>query len=617
MGLGALDIVVFVSFMALVVAVSLWVGRKEKSSEDYFLAGRSLAWPLIGLSLLASNISTEHFVGMAGSAFGRVGLAIASYEWMAAVTLVVVALWLLPRFLKAGIYTMPEYLEYRYDSGTRSIMAGYLMALYVVALLATVLYSGAQGLNGIFGFPEQVAGLLYEGDWESLTSDQQGTARFWATVAGAWFIGIVAGAYTIYGGLKAVVWSDLLQGSALIIGGAIVLYLGLKLTGGGTLGENGGVTGGSLAQGWENFVESAKYVDETTGEERSKLSAVLPWNDPELPWIAVFVGGLWIPNLFYWGLNQFITQRTLGAKSLAEGQKGIFFAAFLKILMPFIIVIPGIIAWQQFGPEIMSQAGGDEAKAGEQAYPYMIARIMPPVLTGVMLAALAGAVMSTFSSGINSASTIFTVDFYSKYLNRNATPKKQVFVGRWATAVIAVLACLMAPLPGMFSGVFNYIQEIWGFISPGIVAVFLGGMVFRRAPAIAGRLALIVGPILYAISRVPGWFMESKSETAAGFFRAADRTLMERVVVDGQMTERAAEGLGANAYAFSTLPFLHHMAMIFAVLFVMMGVLAAAKPLPAPRTLPTSDLNVEPWRFRYVAGGAIVLAVAGLYVVFR
>ena len=592
MGLGAIDIAVFVGFMLLVVGVSLWAGRKEKNSEDYFLAGRSLGWGLIGFSLIASNISTEHFVGMAGSAFGRVGLAIASYEWMSAVCLVFVAWWLLPKFLKAGIYTMPEYLEYRYDRTSRSIMAGYLMVLYVVALLATVLYSGAQGLNGVFGFPEQIAGILYDGEWASLTADQQDRARLLATMAGAWMIGIIAAVYTIYGGLKAVVWSDLLQGGALLMGGAIVLYLGLKLTGGGVLGENGGVSGGSVIEGWKTFAESARYVDEN-GIERTKLSVILPWNDPDVPWLAVFVGGLWIPNLFYWGLNQFITQRTLGAKNLAEGQKGIFLACVFKLLIPFIIVIPGIIAWQQFGPEIMAQAGGDEAKAGEQAYPYMIAQMMPTVLRGVMLAALAGAIMSTFNSGINSASTIFTIDFYSKYINKNSTPRNQVVVGRWSTGVIAVLACLMAPLPGMFSGVFAYIQEIWGFISPGIVAVFLGGMVFKKAPPLAGRLALIVGPIVYAIFRTPGWFLARQGEA-------------------GELG-----GLLQALYNFSTIAFLHHMFIIFIGLFAMMGIVAALKPLPEPRVLPVSEVNVEPWKLQYVVGGAIIATTVGLYIAFR
>jgi SSS family solute:Na+ symporter len=218
--ISALSIATFLIFIVAVVAVSLYASRREDTSEDYFLAGRRLTWWLIGFSLIASNISTEHFVGMAGQAFGRVGLAIASYEWMSAITLVIVAWWLLPKFLRAGIYTMPEFLEYRYNKSTRTIMAFYLMALYVIAVLATVLYSGSRGLDGVFGFSTM---LSEQFGWSEQTSQTV------ALLGGIWFIGIVAAAYTIYGGLKAVVWSDLIQGGALLLGGAIMLYLGLKL----------------------------------------------------------------------------------------------------------------------------------------------------------------------------------------------------------------------------------------------------------------------------------------------------------------------------------------------------------------------------------------------------
>lgn len=463
MELTFIDIATFVGFIVIVVGVSLYASRRETSSEDYFLAGRNLTWWLIGVSLIASNISTEHFVGMAGQAFGRVGLAIASYEWMAAVTLVIVAWWLLPKFLKIGIYTMPEFLEYRFDSVTRSIMATYLMVAYVVVFLATVLYSGAQGLNGVFGFPQ-----IFQDKFDMAPEE----AMKWATIAGIWAIGIIAAAYTIYGGLKAVVWSDLLQGGALLLGGTLVLFFGLKLIGGGTLIPGGGVEGGAILDGWSTFVE--------TNDDR--LHTVLSWNDADVPWLAVFFGGLWIPNLFYWGMNQFITQRTLGARSLAQGQKGIFLACFLKLLIPFIIVMPGIMAFQMFGDEIMAKAGGDIDKAGEIAYPHMIAQIMPAHLRGIMLAALAGAVMSSFNSGLNSAATIFTVDLYDKYVEKNASPSRQVLVGRIATAVIVVLACLWAPVISKFEGVFRYIQDLWGFITPGICAAFLIGMVVRLAP---------------------------------------------------------------------------------------------------------------------------------------
>jgi len=271
MDLTFVDLFVFVAFLALVVGISLYAGRRENSSEDYFLAGRSLGWGLIGFSLIASNISTEHFVGMAGQAFGRVGLAIASYEWMSAIVLVFVAWWLLPRFLRAGIYTMPEYLEYRYDSAARTTMAAYMLGAYVIVFLATVLYSGAVALNAVFDITAMMR------SWFGLEPE---SAELWANVSGIWLIGIIAGCYTIYGGLKAVVWSDLLQGGALLIGGGIVGVLGLQLLG----------DGDPLA-GWSSF--RAANAD--------KLHVVLPWNDPDVPWLAVFVGGLWIPNTFTGG----------------------------------------------------------------------------------------------------------------------------------------------------------------------------------------------------------------------------------------------------------------------------------------------------------------------------
>ncbi|PIE24156.1 MAG: solute:sodium symporter family transporter [Planctomycetota bacterium] len=591
MQLTTLDVLTFVAFLALVVFVSLWASRKEKSGEDYFLAGRKLTWPLIGFSLIASNISTEHFVGMAGSAFGRIGLAIASYEWMAAITLVIVAWWLLPKFLKCGIYTMPEYLEYRYDGATRSIMAVYLMLLYVLALLATVLYSGAQGLNGIFGFPEMMV------DSFGMSAEN---AVYWSTVAGAWFIGIVAAIYTVYGGLKAVVWSDLLQGAALLIGGALVLYLGLKIVGGGSVGEDGGVVGGSVMEGWRIFSE----------QNADKLHVVLPWNDPDVPWLAVFVGGLWIPNLFYWGLNQFITQRTLGAKSLAEGQRGIFLACFFKLLIPFIIVIPGIIAFQLYGDAVLAKAGGDVAKAGELAYPHLIATIMPPVLRGVMLAALAGAVMSSFNSGINSAATIYTIDIYKRYLRPNAETGQQMRMGRIATAVIAIAACLIAPLPGSFEGVFAYIQEIWGFISPGIVAAFLFGILLPRAPVFAGKLVLLLGPLLYAICRVPKWVLDGQ-----GYKILADES-GSRVVQQLGTEQVTVEGPLAWVYSFNNLAFLHHMALVFLVLAAVMLLATKLKPLAQPVSYPNSGLDVRVPMSSYVLGSLIIAATVLLYVLF-
>lgn len=343
MAIGAVDILVFVVFIAAVVAVGIFKSRKQhgegkKDVQDYFLAGRGLTWWLVGFSLIAANISTEQFVGMSGNAASHVGLAIASFEWMAAVTLVIVAFFFLPYFLRAGIYTMPEFLEYRYNSAARFIMASATVAIYMM-LLGAVTYSGALTV--------QTLGARYGMD------------------IGLWqpsvFIALIAMIYVVTGGLKASVWADLLQGSALIVGGAIIMFIAFT-----KLGE---------------VSEAAYFVDTVSGEvavkqldpeagafdrfmdlNSNRLNMFLPANDHVLPWTALLLG-LWIPNFYYWGLNQYITQRTLGSSSLAEGQNGIVFAAFLKLLIPFVVVIPGIIAFNLFHDNMRLNSRGDTAGA--------------------------------------------------------------------------------------------------------------------------------------------------------------------------------------------------------------------------------------------------------------
>lgn len=525
MQLTLFDGVAFAAFIAAVIAISLYASRKEESSQDYFLAGRSLSWWLIGFSLIASNISTEHFVGMAGKGFGETGMAIASYEWIAAISLVVVALFLLPLFLRLGIYTMPEFLEYRYGPAPRTVMAVYLTVAYVAVALATVLYSGALGLITIFDIPSALQQRF------DMQPDQ---ARFWALILSIWLIGVLAGAYTIYGGLKAVVWSDFLQGATLLIGGVMVTVIGLSKVGGFSF-----------------------FMDQNA----DKLHMVLPRSHPDIPWTALLLG-IWIPNFFYWGCNQFITQRTLAARSLAQGQKGIVCAAFLKLLMPFIIVIPGIMAFQLYGDQIANK---------DQAYPVLIQHILPAGLRGIFLAALVGAVMSSLDSMLNSASTIFTMDLYKRYLRPQADERRLLKVGRVTTAVLVVAGCLMAPFPEKFGGVFEYIQKMWGFISPGILAVFVFGLIIRRAPSAAAVAALIAGVPVYGLLL---WFLPG-------------------------------------------IAFLNHMAITFAALIIIMGVITALRPLPAAVTFKTiSPIDLTPSRSaRWLSAVVIALTVA-LYILF-
>ena len=305
MALNWIDWVGFLGFSILVVAYAMYKSRKEQTAEDYFLGGRGMGWILVGFSLIASNISSEHFVGMSGQAFGGAGLAIASYEYIAAATLVLIAFFLLPLYLRLGIYTMPQFLEYRYGPGPRTLMAFYMMIAYCGVVMVTVLYAGAIALKAMFGLD-----LAY----------------------GVWIVGLCAGVYTAFGGLKAVAYSDLLHGAALIVGGTVVTVIGLQHV-------------GSVSEFFHN--------------NRDKFHLVLPSDNTSIPWTALLMG-IWIPNFYYWGFNQFITQRALAAKSLSQGQLGVMFAAFLKIFIPFIIVLPGIIAYQLYR---------DKISDGDLAYP--------------------------------------------------------------------------------------------------------------------------------------------------------------------------------------------------------------------------------------------------------
>jgi SSS family solute:Na+ symporter len=509
MELSAIDITIFFVWLASVIAISVYASRREKTGEDYFLAGRKLVWWLIGFSLIASNISTEQMVGMSGGGVQDAGLAIASYEWIAAISLVLVALFLLPTFLRLGIFTMPQFLEHRYGKGPRTLMAVYMIAIYVSVILVSVLYSGAMLFEELIGLNLYVS---------------------------IWVIGLVAGAYTIYGGLSAVVWSDLLQGAALLIGGSIIAVLAFV--------EVGGVSA---------FAEA----------NADKLHMFLPASHDILPWTAMIVG-IWIPNLYYWGLNQYITQRTLGSRSLREGQNGIVFAAFLKILIPFIVVFPGIIAFQLYSEEIGGQ--------GDRAYPVLISQLLPGYgLRGLVFAALFGAVMSSLDSQLNSASTIFTVDIYERYIHRGATPRRQLWVGRIATGVFVLLACAMAPLPGLLGGVFEYIQKFQGFISPGILTVFAFGMIFRRARSGTALLAMLVNIPVY----------------------------------------------GCLLAFLPDMAFLNHMAITFGACVAVMAVGTLAYPLPAPKEMPgTSKIDLTPSRAAYWLGAVVVAITVALYIIF-
>jgi len=531
---GWYDALIFIGFFVVVVGFSMYKSRKEKTGEDYFLASRGLIWPLIGLSMIAANISTEQFVGMSGQGAGEAGLAIASYEWMAAITMVIVAMFFLPKFLSAGIYTFPEYLEYRYSSTARNLMAIYTMIIYVFVLVSSVLYSGGLTIQTLF------EGSRPLGIEVTLSKS-------------VWLVAIIAAIYTIWGGLKAVAWADLFLGSSLILGGVITLILGFK--------EVGGVA---------SFFEY----------NSDKLHMILPADHPVLPWTAL-VFGLWLPNFYYWSVNQFITQRTLAAKSLKEGQLGVIFASFLKLITPFIIVFPGIMAWQLFRSEMI----GNDATT-DAAFPLIIRNLIPGGLRGFIFAAITGAVMSSLASMLNSASTIFTMDLYKKHIKPDAPQKTIVWTGRISTIIFLLIGCFIAPLlgsPGLH-GIFTYIQEFQGFISPGILAAFAFGFLFKRAPKQAGIAALVLNPIIYGILLI--------------FF--------------GTIPYLNEIGLTIIPIAF-----LNRMAITFIIIFIVMGVITYLKPLDKPVTMPKRrDFNMTPTPVVKWLGITVIALVVILYIIF-
>lgn len=459
MHFSTLDFIIFGAYAALILGVGLFVSRDkkgvEKSSEDYFLAGKSLPWWAIGASLIAANISAEQFIGMSGSGFA-VGLAIASYEWMAAITLLIVGKYFLPIFIEKGLYTIPEFVEKRFSTELKTILAIFWIALYIFVNLASVLYLGALALETIMGIP-----LIY----------------------GVIGLALFAAAYSLYGGLSAVAWTDVIQVVFLVFGGLVTTYLALNIV----------ADGGGVIAGFKHLMEAAP----------DRFHMILDKTNPEyinLPGIWVLIGGLWVANIYYWGFNQYIIQRTLAAKSLAESQKGIAMAAFLKLVIPFVVVIPGIAAYVIVNdPAIMARLG-DIAQlnlpgAGEsdKAYPWLL-HLLPSGLKGVAFAALTAAVVSSLASMLNSTSTIFTMDIYKPYINRNASEHQLVNMGRLSAGIALAIAGIMAPLLGGLDQAFQYIQEYTGIVSPGILAVFMMGLFWKKTNnygAIWGALASV------------------------------------------------------------------------------------------------------------------------------
>jgi len=460
MGISTLDIIVFISYSLVILFIGLYVSRekdgKPKSAEDYFLASKSLPWWAIGASLIAANISAEQFVAMNGSGFAA-GLAIASYEWMAAITLLVVGKYFLPIFIEKGLYTIPEFIEKRFSTNLKTILAIFWISLFVFVNLTTVLFLGAKALDIVIG----------TGDGSLLFGSIMG-------------LGLFAAAYSLWGGLAAVAWTDVIQVILLIFGGLMMTYFALtNVTESGSFFDGLSHVYNTVPERFTMIVSKGEIIN-TNGDDT--------WNN--LPGIAVLVGGMWVANLYYWGFNQYIIQRTLAAKNLREGQKGIAFAAFLKLLMPLIVVVPGIVAYVMnldpsgaFNPETIDQTfiGKNGLIANDNAAPWLIKNFIPSGFLGLILAALAAAIVSSLASMLNSTSTIFTMDIYKSLINKKATDKQTVKVGRLSGLVALIIAMVIAPSLGNLGEVFQFIQEYTGVVSPGILAVFLMGLFYKKA----------------------------------------------------------------------------------------------------------------------------------------
>ncbi|MBS9437519.1 sodium/glucose cotransporter [Photorhabdus noenieputensis] len=456
-GLGLVDTLVFMFYVTIIISVGLWVSRNkkgsDKSTEDYFLAGKSLLWWAIGASLIAANISAEQFIGMSGSGYS-IGLAIASYEWMAAITLIIVGKYFLPVFIEKGIYTIPEFVEKRFNKNLKAILAVFWISLYIFVNLTSVLYLGGLALETILNIP-----LIY-------------------SIIG---LAIFALVYSIYGGLSAIVWTDVIQVFFLILGGLLTTFIAISYIGG-----SDGIMAGF-----------AKMVDAAPGH----FEMILDKSNPQfinLPGVAVLIGGLWVANLYYWGFNQYIIQRTLAAKSVQEAQKGIVFAAFLKLILPFLVVVPGIAAYViTTSPELMAGLGNlalnniPDAAHADKAYPWLT-QFLPVGFKGIVFAALAAAIVSSLASMLNSTATIFTMDIYREYIAPDSSDHKLVNVGRISAIIALIIACFVAPMLGGINQAFQYIQEYTGLVSPGILAVFLLGLFWKKTTSKGAIIGVIL-----------------------------------------------------------------------------------------------------------------------------
>jgi SSS family solute:Na+ symporter len=547
-----MQILTFLGFTVLVAVISYLATRKteESSSDGYFLGGRSLTAGVIAGSLLLTNLSTEQIVGLNGASY-QSGLSVMVWETLAAIAMVVTAMFLLPRYLKGGLTTVPGFLAKRFDTTTKTLTSVLFLSGYVVVLLPVILYSGSLAISGMFNIPE-LLGVTH-------------TQSIWICV---WGIGIIGSIYAVFGGLKAVAVSDSINAIGLLVGGILIPIFGLMMIG-----------DGSLLDG----------LNILTTENPEKFKSMGGPTDP-VPFYTIFTG-MMLVQLFYWGTNQQIIQRALGAKNLKEGQKGLVLASFIKILGPIIVVLPGIIAYHLFEGNLENQ---------DSAYPMLVNKVLPDAFVGFFAAVLFGAILSSFNSVLNSSVTLFGIDVYKEHINKEADEKTIVKYGKIFGVILAIAAMFIAPLIANAGSLFDYLQEINGIYSIPILTIIVVGYLTKRVPAIAAKIGLVSGCLLYIISQffIQPYFIDSAlaEATASGITNAAALALIK-----------------VQAYPH----FLDVMAILFVLNIIIMLIIGKLKPRETDFVQEyTQQVDIEPWKHVKAAGIGICIIVLAVYIYF-
>jgi SSS family solute:Na+ symporter len=548
-----LTIISFVGFTALVAIVAWYATRNtdEKSADGYFLGGRSLGAITIAGSLLLTNLSAEQIVGLNGQAFSE-GIMVMAWETLAAIAIILGAIFLLPKYMRSGITTIPEFIETRFDANTKSLLSILFLFAYGIVLLPTILYSGSLAFSTLFDLPN----ALGIDSWVVI----------WICV---WIIGLIGIVYAIFGGLKAVAVSDLINAIGLLVGGLLIPIFGLML-----IGDN------SISQGFSVLWESNPDKFEMVG-------AV----DSSIPFSTVFTG-MMIAQMYYWGTNQSILQRVFAAKSLKEGQKGMMLAALVKFLIPVVVVLPGIIAWHYFDGQLENP---------DQAYPALVKEVLPGAFVGFFAAVLFGAVLSSFNSLLNSSATLFGFDLFKQFFNKEATEFQRVKAGKNFGLGLGLVSMTIAPFIAFApDGLFSFIQSSLGSLSVPILAVVLMGMFTKKVPAIAAKTVMVGGVLIYLTSLL---FLEP-------YFR---ETALAEAAVNGITDAAQLSIIKAQAYPH----FLHIMGIIFALSIVYMLLMGKYKPSETPyEPKVTEAIDVTPWKYTIVAAIIISLLVFSTYLIF-